>query len=46
MKNLDVLLEKSLTRLQNREHEIKPENKTNVKPHPAIEEFLTKLRNV
>ncbi len=44
MKNLDVLMEKSLTRLKNRSDPVRSENKTDIKPHPAIEEFLEKLR--
>lgn len=47
MQNLDVLLGKTLERLQDRDQPSNPNGNTkppNIKPHPAIEEFLAKLR--
>lgn len=45
--NLDVIRVKALRRLENRdpvEGEPSPARRPNLKPHPAIEDFLSKLR--
>lgn len=48
MKNLDVILGKALNRLGNQKagESTKTEDRASVKPHPAIEEFLLKLRRI
>ena len=45
MKNLDVVRRKVLSRLDNSDGEDEPETrKPNLHPHPAIEEFLRRVR--
>lgn len=47
MKNLDVILEKTLDRLEDQDAAEPPgqgDARSHLKPHPAIEEFLVKLR--
>jgi hypothetical protein len=45
VKNLDVIRGKALRRLDDRTSESEaPERKPNLKPHPAIEDFLQNLR--
>lgn len=45
MKNLDAIRGKALRRIEDRTSESEaPERKPNLKPHPAIEDFLQNLR--
>ena len=45
IRNLDVIRGKALRRIEDRDTaEELPERQPNLKPHPAIEEFLLKLR--
>lgn len=46
MKNLDVIVGKAMDRLNDRENDPKSAPQVNAKPHPAIEEFLLKLRRL
>lgn len=46
MKNLDVIVNKTLDRLNDRDIQTKPVQPAEAKPHPAIEEFLLKLRRL
>ena len=44
VKNLDVVRGKALRRLEDRTEKEGPERSPNLKPHPAIEDFLRNLR--
>ncbi len=44
VKNLDVIRGKALRRLDDRTEKESPERGPNLKPHPAIEDFLRNLR--
>jgi hypothetical protein len=46
MKNLDVIAGKAIDRLNDQKSEKNPDPPVSSKPHPAIEEFLLKLRRL
>jgi len=46
MKNLDVIHGKILRRLEDQVPADEPLRRPNLKPHPAIEEFLRSIRSV
>ena len=46
MRNLDVILGKALASLEENSPKRQATHRTNVRPHPAVEEFLSKLKRI